>query len=208
MEIKVRAAGDYRWLFIVALTGLLVACATHYPVSVDYDNQYPFAELGSYALIEPDGIKTTRDDLLKGRVKEAIQQQMEAKGWQSVAQGSASIWISFFVTNQSKQDVRTYQTYNSYYGYSRCYLCAHTMTPLLATDTYVVDYAEKTLVIDFVDPQTNTLKWRGKTRTRIAQQAEDNLSVTERIERVNAAVAAILSRFPPPQENVVKTDQL
>jgi len=50
-----------------------------------------------------------------------------------------------------------------------------------------------TLVIDVVDPRTNTLLWRGTRATGL----ERSDSAAARDERIDVAVRAILDRFPP-----------
>lgn len=175
----------------------LSACASYYSVSTDYDEQYSFDGKTTYAVITPQQIKTTRNDLLRNRIESALAQQLDSRGFKQVDKDQAAIWISYFATAEQQQDIRTYQSYNSYYGYARCYRCIYPAMPV-TTDVQVIHYTEATLIIDVIDPATNTLKWRGSTSSKVTTSVADSMSVAERTEQVNNAVAAILQRYPPP----------
>lgn len=181
-------------IFALFLNG----CATHYPVSTDYDEQFSFQGKNTYALITPEAIKTTRNDLLRNRIEAALQQQLANRGFTQVKKEDAAIWISYFATTEKQRDIRTYQSYNTYYGYARCYRCVYPAFPA-TTDIQVINYTEASLLIDVIDPASNTLKWRGSTSSKVTTAVADNMSVEERTERVNQAVAAILEHYPPNQ---------
>jgi len=59
--------------------------------------------------------------------------------------------------------------------------------------TYVTQYDEGTLVIDFIDIAENKLVWRGVGTGALSESP----SVEERTENINNAVAQILEQFPP-----------
>ncbi len=181
-------------LLIAALA--LSACSTSFRVSTDYDDQFSFNNKTSYALITPEAIQTTRNDLLKGRIENALQKQLALKGFTQVDKASADIWISYFATTEKQQDIRTYQRYNSFYGYARCYRCYYP-APVASTEVQVVDYTEASLIIDFIDPASNTLKWRGSTSSKVTTASADSMTVAERTEKIDRAVSAILQQYPP-----------
>ena len=182
----------------VALTIVMAGCSTTPRVAVDYDTSYSFADKRSYAFVEAPA-SAGGDDLLKQRLISALSTELTARGWRQVAKDEAQLWLSFVVTSESKQDVRMYQSYNAFFAYHRCYLCDP--SPIWLTDAYVVDYEEKTLTVDFIDPASNSLKWRGHTRSSLSEDEEIRLTVAERVARANEAVAAVLAHFPPPQES-------
>lgn len=178
------------------LLALVASCATHYSVATDYDDGYPFVGKTTYTLITPESIKTTRNDLLRDRIETALHQQLQQRGFQQAEKDQAALWISYFATAEKQQDIRTYQRYNSFYSYARCYRCYYPVVP--TTEVQVVDYTEATLIVDVIDPATNTLKWRGATSSKVTTSWADNMTVAERNERINQAVAAILKHYPPP----------
>lgn len=183
-------------IVVLFFLALIASCATHYSVATDYDEGYPFGGKTTYTLITPDSIKTTRNDLLRDRIETALHEQLQQRGFQQAEKNQAGLWISYFATAERQQDIRTYQRYNSFYGYARCYRCYYPVAP--TTEVQVVDYTEATLIVDVIDPASNTLKWRGSTSSKVTTSWADNMTVTERTEQVNQAIAAILKRYPPP----------
>lgn len=176
---------------------LLTACASQFPVATDFDEQYSFASKTRYAIIVPEDIKTTRNDLLRNRIENALRTELGNRGLQEVEKDQAELWVSYFATSEKQQDIRTWNNYNAYYGYARCYSCYYPV-PMTTTEVQVVDYIESSLMVDFIDPASNTLKWRGSTRNKVTTSTADSMTVSERTELVNQAVSAILAQFPPP----------
>ena len=60
-------------------------------------------------------------------------------------------------------------------------------------ETIVDDYELGTLLVDFIDPRTSAVIWRGKAQSRL-QEAK---TPEERQARVQAAVDQLLAQFPP-----------
>lgn len=183
-------------LLVLGLALILSACATSFKVATDYDEKFDFNNKQTYALIYPKDIQTTRNDLIKNRIEKALRNELKQKGFSETDKNQASIWISYFTTTEKQQDIRTYQNYNHFYGYARCYRCVYP-APVMTTDVHVVNYTEGTLIIDVINPENNQLKWRGTTKSRITTSQADSLTVDERTEKVNAAVGAIMLEYPP-----------
>ena len=188
---------------IPCLLILVASCATHYSVATDYDDGYPFVGKTTYTLITPDSIKTTRNDLLRDRIETALHQQLQQRGFQQAEKDQAALWVSYFATAERQQYIRTYQRYNSFYGYARCYRCYYQVAA--TTEVQVVDYTEATLMVDVIDPASNTLKWRGSTSNKVTTSWADSMTVAERTERVNQAIAAIME---PNGEEAVPADAM
>lgn len=181
---------------MIALLWILAGCSTTHSVSTDFDDRYDFTGKKNYALITPQAFSANNNDLLQKRIENALNTQLQSKGFIATNKDSADIWISYFATTEQQQDIRTYQRYNHFYGYARCFRCAP--IPIASTTSVqVVKYTEGTLMIDIIDPQSNTLKWRGATSSRLTAAQANNLSATERTAQVNAAVNAILQKYPP-----------
>ena len=95
--------------------------------------------------------------------------------------------VSFFVTSQSKTDIRTY---NDGFSYRRCWsISCNTM----ATTVDVRNYEEGTLFIDFIDPTTRQLQWRGMVSKRLSSKRTS----AERDKLIRESVEAVLATFPP-----------
>ena len=183
------------WLPMLVITLICTGCATGYQVSTDYDEHYAFAGKQTFALAVPQNLKTTRDDITKDRITKALREQLKAKGFAETTKEQADIWISFFATSEKQLDYHSYTSYNAFYGYGGCYRCFY--APVGMSNTYSVEYTKGSLLVDVIDPATNKLKWRGSTSNKITTTEADSMSVEERTAMVNAAVTAILEKYPP-----------
>jgi hypothetical protein len=170
-----------------ACVALLAGC-TSFPVETDYDPAVDFATLQTYAWI--DGPPKTGDprldnDLLARRIRRAIDTQLAAKGYREAESGAPDFEVTYLLGVERQVDVQTYvdtypRGYRWYPGPSQAY-------------TTVREYDVGSLVIDVVDPRKKQLIWRGSTEARL----QDDGTPEERDARANAAVSAILDRFPP-----------
>jgi hypothetical protein len=61
-------------------------------------------------------------------------------------------------------------------------------------EEYGREYDEGSLIVDFLDPETKRVVWRGLARDEVNWR----LTPDEIDERIRKAVQKILSRFPPP----------
>ena len=59
--------------------------------------------------------------------------------------------------------------------------------------TFVSQYEEGTLLLDFVNPKSNQLMWRGSAKATVME----NASPEKREARINEGVQKILAQFPP-----------
>lgn len=178
----------------------LFSCATSFDVGTDYDEQYEFTQVNTFALVTPADIDTMVDDLAQARVESAVTEQLEARGFRSTSPDQADIIVSYFGTSEEGTDIQTYQSYNNHYGYGSCYRCFYPVAQTSQTEIRTVEYTQGMLMLDFVDPDTNTLKWRGQTSARFSTREANNMTVDEREELIQGAVEAILNEFPPGYE--------
>lgn len=64
-----------------------------------------------------------------------------------------------------------------------------------------VHYEAGTLVLDFIDPRTNKLIWRGWAQNSVADMLQDRETMAKTIER---AIAGMLRQLPPVRRRVAK----
>ncbi|MBV1915824.1 MAG: DUF4136 domain-containing protein [Pseudomonadales bacterium] len=183
----------------LSLSIFLAGCVTTYKVATDYDEKFDFKDKHTYALMAPENVKIAHNDLVKERIEMALHSQLKANGLTQVDKESADIWISYFGSNERQTDINSYEQYNGFYGYNRCYRCVYT-APMTTTSVQTVNYVEGTLMVDFIDPATKKLKWRGSTSSRATTSKAAEMTLEERDENVNAAVSAILAEYPAFQE--------
>lgn len=174
-------------LSCVVFALFISACAS-VDINADYDTRYPFQQLKTYAwMLEPAAVtgdpRIDRNTLLESRVHAAVDRQLKAKGYVLIEDGTPD----FFVTYYATLNTRTATTViNDYYHYGPYDWPRY-------SSTYVYEYEEGTLIVDFVEPDTRKLIWRGSAR--------DEVNFTEspqaKEKKIDEAARLMLSDFPP-----------
>ena len=176
---------------------ILAGCASTPPVSVDHNPAYGFAGKTRFAVLRPEAAAAATsgrgapvmNDLMAQRLTGALERTLRARGFQIVPATEADMYVTFFVTTENRTDI---QTYNTGMSYGRCWdpmRCAGCANPEVSVQNYTVG----TLFVDFIDPKSRTLEWRGTTTKRLPS----NPSQEKRDEIVNTVVGAIIDQFPP-----------
>lgn len=158
---------------------LAAGCSAIYDVSYDYDREADLTQLGSYDWL-PIPKEVEADDLVVGRVKRAVNEEMAAKGIRKTTT-APDFLIAMHAGSEEKVTQRDWgYTYSSYWhrggGRSRTFR-----------------YQEGTLVLDFVDAGTNQLIWRGQAKGFV----DRNSKPKKEDKLVDEAVRKILKNFPP-----------
>ncbi len=178
-----------RYFLLIGFLLFCSACAT-YSVNYDFDPEANFAGMKTYdwAPIPP---KTKVSEITLKRIKLAVAQQLQAKGF-SQSSDNPDIMIAFHVGKQKKVDVQEwgYQYGNmGYYAPRRSFFGGPQYSEYRSgVDTY--EYEEGTLVLDFVDAKKKTLIWRGTAQGIIDPQQKPG-------QQINEIVGKMLEDFPP-----------
>jgi hypothetical protein len=165
---------------------LLSGCAG-IQVTTDYDPAVDLTTLRNYAWMKGQQARQSDpridNSLLDTRIRNAIDAELAGKGFEVMGADQADFLVGYHAAVQKKIDA---YTMSNSYGYRPGWGTGY-------SDIHVYEYEEGSLVIDFVDPKTKNLLWRG------AAQAEVNRSLTpeKRETRIRTAVEKILARFPP-----------
>lgn len=176
---------------------LLAGCASTPQVRVDHNPAFQFAGKVRFAVLRPELAVAAlggqgapvMNDLMAQRFTTTIERNLRARGYEIVPRQQADMLVTFFVTTENRTDVRTY---NSGFGYGRCWNTMH-CAAWASPEVSVQNYKVGTLFIDFIDPASNTLQWRGTTSKRLP----GNPSVEERDQLAELVVRAIIDQFPP-----------
>jgi hypothetical protein len=186
-EITMQSVKNFFAVFsIVVLAAILFAGCSTISVNQDYDPAYDFSKLKTFGFI-PITSEAGIDQLNADRLGEALKTNLTAKGF-TLAE-KADFGIALFFTKSTKTDI---QSTGYGYGYGYGYRGYGGM----GGSTYVTQYDEGTLVVDFIDMAENKLVWRGIGTGVIS----DNPTVEERTANINYAVEEILRQFPPTKE--------
>ncbi|MHC4104195.1 MAG: DUF4136 domain-containing protein [Planctomycetota bacterium] len=168
---------------ILSLTAFAISCSS-ITVQYDYDTKSDFASLHAYdwlPVLEKAGI----DTLTEGRIKRAVNTQLEAKGLEMTSDNPEFL-IAMHVGHEQKINVQEWgyayaprgRYWGGYWG---------------PGGVDVHQYTEGTLILDFVEPKTKHLIWRG-----VAKAPIDSVTTPEKREKlINEAVQKIFKKFPP-----------
>jgi hypothetical protein len=164
--------------------GAMLGCSTVYDVQYDFDQQADFSRLLKYDWMPtPEGANI--DDLSIARVKKAVNADLKAKGLQLTSQ-DPDFFIAEHMGAEEKVQINNWgYAYGPYNGYWGGYWGNGGVSEYR--------YEEGTLILDFVDAETNKLIWRGAAKAEI-----DRVNTPEKKDKLVAeAVQAILKNFPP-----------
>jgi len=173
-------------LSLFAFLAIFFSGCSTISVNQDYDPAYDFSKLKTFGFI-PITTEAGIDQLNADRLGEALKTNLTAKGF--TLDEKADFGIALFFTKSTKTDI---QSTGYGYGYGYGYRGYGGM----GGSTYVTQYDEGTLVVDFIDMAENKLVWRGIGTGVLS----DNPTVEERTANINNAVMQILDQFPPSKE--------
>ena len=166
-----------RVLSSTILFALAVAfAASAQDVKTDYDHHADFSQYHTYYW---EKVRTT-DPLWQSRIQDAVDRQLQAKGWQRVDNGG-DIAITAVGSSHNEKEYQTF--YNGMGGWRS--------GGFGETTTTVENYPVGTLVLDFYDAHNKQLVWRGAARDSLSEKPEKNEKKLEK------SVDKMLDHFPP-----------
>ncbi len=159
----------------------LGGCNT-FSVRTDYDDETDFATLTSFAWVDPpDDAQASPfadNSLLRKRVRQAVAEVLNAKGYREVEEAEADFLVTFHVTIENR--VRTYGNHG-YPSYGRGW--GH-------GSSYTAAFKEGTLILDLMLAEERRLIWRGWRNNAVPTPDTEG-------SKIQLAVEKILERFPP-----------
>jgi hypothetical protein len=169
-------------LVLSALLPVLVVAslASAQDVKTDYDHHVNFAQFQTYYWAK---VKTT-DPLWESRIEDAVNRELQSKGWQLVQNGGQ---VAITAVG-STRDQREYQTfYDGMGGWG--------WGGFGETTTEPINYPVGTLVLDFYNAQNHQLIWRGVSSDSLSNSPEKNE------KKLDKAVNKMLDHFPPKEKD-------
>jgi hypothetical protein len=156
-------------------------------VNTDFDNQVDFTKLSTYNWMQaPEDPaadiqkELATNTLVEGRVKRAVDEQLAAKGIRKTTE-DPDMLVAFHTGVQDKVNVQSWG-----YGYGWGWGPG-------GVNVSTVHYQEGSLILDFIDPKTNKLVWRG-----VATKVLPEKTTPEKSEKtIRQAVEKILEKYPP-----------
>ena len=170
--------------FGLLLASFHIACSAVYNVSYDYDEHFNLVNISTYDWL-PIPQNANINNLDAARIKNAVNDELQAKGLKLTSQNPDFLIAADIVTKEKQRFTQWGYPYYDLYGiYGGPW----------ALDYY--QYEEGTFILDFVEPDSKNLIWRGA-----AKVALDNANPPEKRDKlIKEAMQKILQNYPPPSE--------
>lgn len=173
-------------IFVLAIGFVLVGCATPLAMNVDYDKAANFGALKTYNWMPPTG-NAAANDLLVKRIKSAVDSQLQAKG-RAMSADNPDFLIAMQLSGKT--------TYGGSVGAG-----VSVGIPVGRAGRVSVgggksvpqEKREGTVVLDFVDPKTKSLLWKGTASGAVNPSATPE----QQQQRINEVIGQMLAQFPP-----------
>ncbi|NMP15275.1 DUF4136 domain-containing protein [Thalassotalea sp. Y01] len=185
----------FKYLMILVTSTMMVACATSYKPDIDYNPEYDFSTVSTFAVIDPFKADQTQSKPLNrqlssldnDRIIKAIAVALRNKGMAEVDADVADTLVRFQVATKDKTEIRTYNT-----GVYNCWRCRGIYSyPYPVQEVQVKDYTEGTLIIDMIDPKTQKSVWRSV----VSKAVKKNVPVNEKQAKIQELVNAMLVNY-------------
>lgn len=172
---------------------LLAGCARKVTVESVMENPQLMEGRYTYQWMQPDRGKETGgriyNQVVDESVKQAVQAQLEKRGYRLASSGNADLRVSWFGGIESKIKVESIEHFYASQGYGTL---SAAMPGQVAKGATSRSYEEGTIMINILDSQKHQRIWqgRGADRIRKGMNADDARLYVERV------VKAIFSDFP------------
>ena len=180
-------------IVVLVFAALSISGCSTVEVSQDYRPGSEFSRLKTFAwksdTQEKSGDIRIDSTLTDERIRTAVEQALISKGFSKAHGNAPDFHISY--TYQITKRIQSYPG-NASIGFGSWFHHRHGMIGL-RSGTEISDYDEGLLIIDFTEPGSDTLLWRGKsTRTVSEHPTPENA-----IKGITEAVEKTLAQFPP-----------
>jgi hypothetical protein len=171
------------------------ACSPEIQVHTDFDPDYDLwtydtFDWGQKVNIEEGKNPFHYNELTDKRIKSAVQNQLEARGYRRTT--DPNLILHYHIIVEDKSVITTAPHGYNYGPY------------WLRSETNIYSYREGTLILDLMDSGTHNLIWRGW-----AVSAIEGVYTSEEQEKlINRAVAKIFRKFPKTRTGVTHATQV
>lgn len=184
----------YTTVATAVLAMAAVAGCSGMTVNHDFDPQIDFASFTTYAWVEdidPQAVQGRGvDGLDERRIKTAIEEQLNGKGYRKVTSGTPDFLMNFYVTTQEQVNYTTYHSGWGYDGWDYGWGGGMGMSQTVANQ-----WTEGTLVIDLIDVAEKDLAWRGWATGAVDDF--DRMTSEQKTQETGKIVGKVLEKFPP-----------
>lgn len=177
---------------IIAAAVLALSACSSMSTNWDFDPAASFTQYKTYAWVEKKNDETGYhlDGLMDQRVRDAIEAELNQKGFTKSEAGSADMLVNYLTKVDKKINV---DTFNTNYGYNPYWGPGWGWGGQMQTQTTVREYEVGTLIVDLVDNKSGRLVWRGS----VADTIRDKNTPQEREAKVREAISSVMMNYPP-----------
>jgi len=122
-------------------------------VKTDYDRSFDFGRLKTFAFEDqrrPDGNLLQRNTLENDRIRDAMKRDLEKRGFRYQSDGQADFLIAYYGRERERTEIEPV-------GYGMPYRWRW-----WGPSVWTRYYTQGSVVVDFIDPGSNQLIWRGR----------------------------------------------
>jgi hypothetical protein len=178
-------------IFAAAAAALAAVSCSTTAVQSDRDDQADFASYSTfawYSAADADAQPTNgASQIVDGRIRRAIEENLIAKGYTRAASGAADLQVAYYTSLSSQ--LRVYTTGWGYgWGYGPAWGFGYACWPGWNMAT-VSTYLEGTIIVDVIDRAKNQLVWRGVATSALSKKSSSE-------EKINQTMTRVLATFP------------
>lgn len=182
-----------KYFLLSTVCMLMLAACGGVNVQTEAPTGTSLAKMGSFAWFEKgdvslEGVEVTNPDVDMW-VKASVEKQLQSKGYKKATDNQPDFLVSWIGAIEKKVKVDSIEHFYSSYGYGP--VAAGMPLEAKKGDT-VREYKEGTILLDFLDPETHTMLWRGSGTDRLLQGMDNEDAALY----VNRVVKNILKTFP------------
>lgn len=177
-------------LLVLFLVGVVLSSCSSLRTASDFDKSADFTKYKTYNFYDKGIARVKLNNLDKRRLLAAVETEMNAKGFTKA--DKPDMLVNLVVVAREKTDVYGPAYYGGWgMGWGMGWGWRSPFWGGWGGGSYVDQYMEGTIIIDFLDPVQKTLFWHGRgTGFNL-----DNFKKRE--ERLYTGVREILAQYPP-----------
>jgi hypothetical protein len=167
-----------KWLAAtLALCALSFAAHAQKP-RIQWNNQYAFDEVQTFAWQETDSSLQERNPFMHSLIKNTLEAELAASGLTQV-DANPDVWVNYHASTSTDVQLRSDSYGYGFGAYGTGAWGYYGMGPVgpVSTTTRVVEIQRGTLVVDFWDAATKELIWRGE----VSDTLPDNPQKAEKL---------------------------
>ena len=173
-----------RAVLVLAVVLPFFACSSS-RIQTDYDHQADFSTYSTFAWYletENNGPTQGPSQIVDGRIRSTIVENLQAKGLSRAEPGEADLAVTYYASLSSQTQFHT-TGWGQGRGWGQGWSFGYGFWPGWTTTT-VHTYHEGTVIIDIIDREKNQLVWRGVTTRALGKKSHSDGKIDQSISRV------------------------